>query len=197
MKKKMKILFLALLLIVSLIVILYPLIANYLSEKNRSLIETQYTEAIKQMDTSALDAARAAASAYNETLLTVPDKPFTKDALIKASESYDALLNVREDGIMGYVEIPAIGVNRQLARVLRQNGIDLDHLIGQRLPQHTEKENVALFQEVEIGKHLLSGKAAVTGQYTMCSEAAHRERGAKQVSHAPVKGAFLRSVIDW
>ncbi len=96
MKKKMKILFLAQLLIVS-IVILYPLIANYLSEKNRSLIETQYTEAIKQMDTSALDAARAAASAYNETLLTVPDKPFTKDALIKASESYDALLNVRED----------------------------------------------------------------------------------------------------
>ena len=57
-------------------VILYPLIANYLSEKNRSLIETQYTEAIKQMDTSALDAARAAAGAYNETLLTVPDKPF-------------------------------------------------------------------------------------------------------------------------
>lgn len=113
MKKKMKILFLALLLIVSLIVILYPLIANYLSEKNRSLIETQYTEAIKQMDTSALDAARAAAGAYNETLLTVPDKPFTKDALIKAPESYDALLNVREDGIMGYVEIPAIGVNAE------------------------------------------------------------------------------------
>ena len=95
MKKKMKILSLALLLIVSLIVILYPLIANYLSEKNRSLIETQYTEAIEQMDTTALDEARAAASAYNETLLTVPDKPFTKDALIKASESYDALLNVR------------------------------------------------------------------------------------------------------
>ena len=133
MKKKMKILFLALLLIVSLIVILYPLIANYLSEKNRSLIETQYTEAIKQMDTSALDAARAAASAYNETLLTVPDKPFTKDALIKASESYDALLNVREDGIMGYVEIPAIGVNLPIYHGTEESTLDR-HLLGSSLP---------------------------------------------------------------
>ena len=124
MKKKMKILSLALLLIVSLIVILYPLIANYLSEKNRSLIETQYTEAIEQMDTTALDEARAAASAYNETLLTVPDKPFTKDALIKASESYDALLNVREDGIMGYVEIPAIGVNLPIYHGTEESTLD-------------------------------------------------------------------------
>lgn len=136
MKKKMKILFLALLLIVSLIVILYPLIANYLSEKNRSLIETQYTEAIKQMDTSALDAARAAASAYNETLLTVPDKPFTKDALIKASESYDALLNVWEDGLMGYVEIPAIGVNLPIYHGTEESTLDrgVGHLLGSSLP---------------------------------------------------------------
>ena len=136
MKKKMKILFLALLLIVSLIVILYPLIANYLSEKNRSLIETQYTEAIKQMDTSALDAARAAASAYNETLLTVTNKPFTKDALIKASESYDALLNVREDGIMGYVEIPAIGVNLPIYHGTEESTLDrgVGHLLGSSLP---------------------------------------------------------------
>ena len=68
-------------------VILYPLIANYLSEKNRSLIETQYTEAIEQMDTSALDEARAEAEEYNKTLVTIPEKPYTKDALIKAAES--------------------------------------------------------------------------------------------------------------
>ena len=117
-------------------IILYPLIANYLSEKNRSLIETQYTEAIKQMDTSELDAARAAASVYNETLLTVPDKPFTKDALIKAAESYDALLNVREDGIMGYVEIPAIGVNLPIYHGTEESTLDrgVGHLLGSSLP---------------------------------------------------------------
>lgn len=136
MNKTMKILSLAVLIVVSLGIILYPLIANYLSEKNRSLIETQYTEAIKQMDTSALDAARAAAKEYNKTLVTIPEKPFTKDALIKAAESYDTLLNVREDGLMGYVEIPAIGVNLPIYHGTEESTLDrgVGHLLGSSLP---------------------------------------------------------------
>ena len=132
----MKILSLAVLFVVSLGVILYPLIANYLSEKNRSLIETQYTEAIEQMDTSALDEARAEAEEYNKTLVTIPDKPYTKDALIKAAESYDTLLNVREDGLMGYVEIPAIGVNLPIYHGTEESTLDrgVGHLLGSSLP---------------------------------------------------------------
>lgn len=132
----MKILSLAVLFVVSLGVILYPLIANYLSEKNRSLIETQYTEAIEQMDTTALDEARAEAKEYNKTLVTIPEKPFTKDALIKAAESYDTLLNVREDGLMGYVEIPAIGVNLPIYHGTEESTLDrgVGHLLGSSLP---------------------------------------------------------------
>lgn len=132
----MKILSLAVLIVVSLGVILYPLIANYLSEKNRSLIETQYTEAIEQMDTTALDEARAEAEEYNKTLVTIPKKPFTKDALIKAAESYDMLLNVREDGLMGYVEIPAIGVNLPIYHGTEESTLDrgVGHLLGFSLP---------------------------------------------------------------
>ena len=132
----MKILSLAVLFVVSLGVILYPLIANYLSEKNRSLIETQYTEAIEQMDTTALDEARAEAEEYNKTLVTIPEKPFTKDALIKAAESYDTLLNVREDGLMGYVEIPAIGVNLPIYHGTEESTLDrgVGHLLGSSLP---------------------------------------------------------------
>ena len=132
----MKILSLAVLFVVSLGVILYPLISNYLSEKNRSLIETQYTEAIEQMDTSALDEARAEAEEYNKTLVTIPDKPFTKDALIKAAESYDNLLTVRENGIMGYVEIPAIGVDLPIYHGTEESTLDrgVGHLLGSSLP---------------------------------------------------------------
>lgn len=132
----MKILFLAVLFVVSLGVILYPLIANYLSEKNRSLIETQYTETIEQMDTTALDEARAEAEEYNKTLVTIPEKPYTKDALIKAAESYDTLLNVREDGLMGYVEIPAIGVNLPIYHGTEESTLDrgVGHLLGSSLP---------------------------------------------------------------
>ena len=136
MKKTKKILSLAALVVVSLGVVLYPLIANYLSEKNRSLIETQYTETIEQMDTSALDAARAETVEYNKTLVTIPEKPYTKDALIKAAESYDTLLNVREDGLMGYIEIPAIGVSLPVYHGTEESTLDrgVGHLLGSSLP---------------------------------------------------------------
>ena len=136
MNKTMKILSLAVLFVVSLGVILYPLIANYLSEKNRSLIETQYTEAIEQMDTTALDEVRAKAEEYNKTLVTILEKPYTKDALIKVAESYDTLLNVREDGLMGYVEIPAIGVNLPIYHGTEESTLDrgVGHLLGSSLP---------------------------------------------------------------
>lgn len=155
MKKNMKILTLVILAAVSLGVILYPLIANYLSEKNRSLIETQYTETIEQMDTTALDNARSAAVDYNETLLSVPDKPYTKEALIKASESYDTLLNVRGDGIMGYVEIPAISVNLPIYHGTEESTLDrgVGHLLGSSLPVGG------------IGTHcVLTGHSGLAGQ---------------------------------
>ena len=151
----MKILSLAVLFVVSLGVILYPLIANYLSEKNRSLIETQYTEAIEQMDTTALDEARAEAEEYNKTLVTIPEKPYTKDALIKASESYDKLLNVRDDGLMGYVEIPSIGLNLPVYHGTEESTLDrgVGHLLGSSLPVGG------------IGTHcVLTGHSGLAGQ---------------------------------
>ena len=160
MNKTMKILFLAVLFVVSLGVILYPLIANYLSEKNRSLIETQYTEAIEQMDTTALDEARAEAKEYNKTLVTIPEKPFTKDALIKAAESYDTLLNVREDGLMGYVEIPAIGVNLPIYHGTEESTLDrgVGHLLGSSLPVSGTATHC-----------VLTGHSGLAGQ-KMCSD---------------------------
>ena len=72
---------------------LYPLISNYFSEVNRSLIETKYTKAVELMDDSEIIGARMDAQRYNATLLTVTDEPYTKEALQQASESYDELLN--------------------------------------------------------------------------------------------------------
>ena len=136
MNNTMKNVILAILIALSLGVILYPLIANYLSEKNRSLIETQYTEAIEQMDTSALDEARAEAEEYNKTLLTIPDMAYTKGALKKSAESYETLLNVREDGLMGYVEIPVINVNLPIYHGTEEStlGRSVGHLLGSSLP---------------------------------------------------------------
>ncbi len=115
---------------------LYPLISNYFAEVNRSLIETKYTKAVEQMDDSEIIGACMDAQRYNATLLTITDEPYTKEALQQASESYDDLLNVRGDGIMGYLEIPKLGVELPIFHGTEEETLDrgLGHLLGSSLP---------------------------------------------------------------
>lgn len=117
-------------------VTLYPLISNYYSEKNRSLIETQYVETIEQMDESDLIQAREAAVEYNATLLNVTDKSFSKEYLEKASESYSSQLNINGNDIMGYVEIPKISVRLPIYHGTGEDSLDrgIGHLLGSSLP---------------------------------------------------------------
>lgn len=115
---------------------LYPLISNYFAEVNRSLIETRYTKAVELMDDSEIIGARMDAQRYNATLLTVTDEPYTKEALQQAAESYDELLNIRGDGIMGYLEIPKLGVELPIFHGTEEETLDrgLGHLLGSSLP---------------------------------------------------------------
>lgn len=115
---------------------LYPLISNYFAEVNRSLIETKYTKAVELMDDSEIIGARMDAQRYNATLLTVTDEPYTKEALQQAAESYDELLNIRGDGIMGYLEIPKLGVELPIFHGTEEETLDrgLGHLLGSSLP---------------------------------------------------------------
>ena len=117
-------------------VTIYPLISNYFAEVNRSLIETKYTKAVEQMDDLEIIGARMDAQQYNATLLTITDEPYTKEGLQQASESYDGLLNVRGDGIMGYLEIPKLGVELPIFHGTEEETLDrgLGHLLGSSLP---------------------------------------------------------------
>ena len=121
---------------VALGITLYPLVSNYLGERNRSLIETRYTEAVEALDDTALTAAREAAVNYNETLQTINGTAYSKEALQQAAESYDALLNVQGDGIMGYVEVPKISVNLPIYHGTEETALDrgVGHLLGSSLP---------------------------------------------------------------
>ena len=132
----MKISLLAVLFVISLVVILYPLIANRLSEKNASLIETQYTETIEKLYPTELEEVRDRAIRYNSGLLSVSATAFTKDAINSASEFYDEILNFRGDGLMGYVEIPVLSVKLPIYHGTDEETLDrgVGHLLGSSLP---------------------------------------------------------------
>ena len=136
MKKGTTILICVILALTAAGVTLYPLISNVVSETNRSLIETQYVKAVEKLDDSEIRDARTRAQGYNATLLTVTEKPYTKEALERAAESYDDILNIRGDGIMGYVEIPILGVELPIYHGTEETTLDrgVGHLLGSSRP---------------------------------------------------------------
>lgn len=87
----------------------YPLIASINNERTQSLVQTKYEEKLQQLDTSEIDAALAAAREYNKTISTVQIEDIDK---LKAElPPYEDLLNLANNGIMGYIEIPAINID--------------------------------------------------------------------------------------
>ena len=114
----------------------YPLVSNRYNEKHQSMIQAQYAEAVEQLDNTALEQARKASQDYNATLLNSTVSPYSKEALEEASESYDELLNINSDSVMGTVELPELGVVLPI-----YHGTDEDtlaqgagHLLGSSLP---------------------------------------------------------------
>lgn len=104
--KRKQILFLPLLLLLFLGLGLaaYPIISSYYTQRHQSQVYTQYQELVEKANGEELDTARAEAEAYNKLLASGT----TTDAL--EALDYDSLLNLAENGIMGYIEIPAMDV---------------------------------------------------------------------------------------
>lgn len=141
--------------VLALGIAVYPLVSNFCSEKYRSLVETKYTKAVEKLDDTEIIAAKESAQAYNATLSTVTDNAYSREALAQATESYDELLNIRGDGIMGYVEIPKISVNLPIYHGTGESSLSrgVGHLLGSSLPVGG------------LGSHcVLTGHSGLSGQ---------------------------------
>lgn len=107
-----------LLLIISIIFIilgvgifLYPSISNYLAEKNHIDIIRNYDNLIVKINEEKINEEKEKAKVYNENLSGDPvHDPFVIGSGYALPENYKEVLNVSDDGVMGYVEIPKISV---------------------------------------------------------------------------------------
>lgn len=89
----------------------YPSISNYLAEQNHVEAITTYNEAVEKLDKTALKKAWKSARKYNETLAGDPvHDPFLVGSGYALPENYLSVLNLNNDGIMGYIEIPKISI---------------------------------------------------------------------------------------
>ena len=142
MKKKrlsLVLLFGILLGVISLGITLYPLIGNYLSEKNKSTVLTEYAQAVEKMEDYSIQELLAEAREYNDMLVPGTlsmENVFSQAGHAVAEERYYDLLTVNADGIMGYVEIPKIAVYLPIYHGTDSDVLDMGigHLIGSSLP---------------------------------------------------------------
>lgn len=127
---------------------LYPIISTRYNEQHQSEIHTAYQEQVEQADTSALDEARASAAAYNESIqpgVQLMDA-FSQEAILSASEDYASQLNITGSGIMGYIQIPVIGVDLPIYHGTDDATLEkgVGHLLGSSLPVGGESTHAVL-----------------------------------------------------
>ena len=133
MKKAILIALAVLLFLCAAGVTIYPLVSNYVNDKYQSVVLTDYAKDLEAVDDSEIEAARAAAEAYNAGLSPLR---YNREAVEEASEDYDNLLNLNGSGMMGFVEIPAINVNLPIYHGTGETVLEqgVGHLVGSSLP---------------------------------------------------------------
>ena len=124
-------------------IIAYPLVANYINDKYQSLVRSDYTKEIQELGTEEIESAKAAAQSYNDSLAPLR---YNREAVQAASVDYESLLNLNSSGIMGFVEVPKLGINLPIYHgtgetVLEQGA---GHLVGSSLPVGGESSHAVL-----------------------------------------------------
>lgn len=132
------ILFAVLCFLFAVCIMLYPAVSSYVNEKYQSVIHAVYSEQLGQADNTELQRIRELAIAYNEAIVpgAISSEAYSQAALLAASEDYDSQLNVTGSGIMGYVDIPKIGVYLPIYHGTGSDSLErgVGHLLGSSLP---------------------------------------------------------------
>lgn len=100
--RKLTVLAAVIIILASVAGMLYPMAATMWNNQVHSQLVVEYEEQVQKKDNSELDAARAAAQEYNNKLF--------RGEIASNDSEYTELLNLSENGIMGYIDIPKIGV---------------------------------------------------------------------------------------
>jgi sortase A len=133
MKKKISNILLVLLFFLGLSLLLYPTVSDYWNYLHQSRAIAEYTGSVTELDQETYTTLWESAKAYNEKLLTRTNRFFLTD---EEWDEYEQELNIRQDGIMGYVDIPSINVSLPIYHGTEENvlQVGVGHIEGSSLP---------------------------------------------------------------
>jgi len=146
MKTHGKLIGLILLFIIGLSILLYPSISNAWNQHRADQLIEQYSRSADTSDQDSMKAELNKAEAYNKTLIgtSVPDAFSTHKG--KTDTLYESLLNMENDGMMGYVEIPVINVKLPIYHYTNDEVLEkgAGHLLGSSLPVGGESTHTVI-----------------------------------------------------
>lgn len=108
MKKHLSTILLVIIFFIGLSLLLYPTVSDYWNSFHQSRAIASYTEQVADMDDDTYEKIWAAAQEYNRSLHSQGTGYTLSD---EERAAYEALLDVGDNGVMGYIEIPSIGVS--------------------------------------------------------------------------------------
>lgn len=137
-----------LIIIIAFAFMLYPLVSNFLAERDKSLVISEYNAIADTLEDEATAEMFRLAREYNAMIVpqVTEEETFTDEALAAAAESYDDLLNINSMGMMGYVDVPKIDVYLPIYHGTEADTLEngVGHIIGTSLPVGGESTHSAL-----------------------------------------------------
>ena len=120
-------------LIIGISLLLYPTISDYWNSFHQSRAIAGYAEAVAEMDTVDYEKIWNDAVMYNKELQTRSNHWFLTE---EQQEEYESMLNVSDNGIMGYIEIPSIKVSLPIYHGVDEGilQVAIGHIEGSSLP---------------------------------------------------------------
>lgn len=133
MKKNLPNIILIAVFLAGLSLLLYPTVSDYWNSFHQTRAIANYTEAVADIDDEAYETLWNEAQAYNQTLIGDGGRYVMTDAQRK---HYNELLNISDNGIMGYIEIPSIKCFLPIYHGLDESilQIAVGHMEGTSLP---------------------------------------------------------------
>lgn len=133
MKKHLSSMILLVFMLAGLSLLLYPTVSDYWNSFHQSKAIANYAETVNEMDEAQRAAMLAEARAYNEALAQTGNLSKLTDEQMAA---YNSILDITGTGIMGYIDIPIIGVSLPIYHGVEESVLQVavGHLAGTAFP---------------------------------------------------------------
>lgn len=135
MKRKFILALASFMLLASLLIVFYPMLSNKYMEHTQAKVFASYTEAVENAASADILEAFEKAEEYNKAFWPGITKYSAKE-LSEFAREYDNLLNIDNNGVMGYIEIPKLDVSLPIYHGTKSSTLELGcgHLLGSSLP---------------------------------------------------------------